>query len=56
MAHMWKLDDNLQELILYFPCMSRDSGSQARQQAISAIFNNKFNSMVPEYDQAIVCL
>ena len=42
MTHMWKLDDNLQELILYFPCMSRDSGSQAKQQAISAVFNNKF--------------
>lgn len=43
MAHMWKLDNNLQELILYFPCMSQDSRSQAWRQAISAVFNNRFS-------------
>lgn len=42
MAHMGKLDDSLQELIFYFHCMSRESGSQAWQQAISAVLNNRF--------------
>lgn len=42
MAHMGKFDDSLQELIFYFHCMSRESGSQAWQQAISAVLNNRF--------------